>query len=111
MFWNRFFCLCEKHGTRPLNVVKTLGISSGSITNWKKGVIPNGETLIKLANYFNVSIDYLIGRNAPESAILSYNGSDPLKQEISNIITDILDSTDDTNKLELLKNILIGFTK
>lgn len=62
MFWDRFFSLCETHNTKPLNVVKTLGISSGCITNWKNGVVPNGETLIKIANYFNVSVDYLLGR-------------------------------------------------
>lgn len=61
MFWTRFFSLCETHSTKPLNVVKTLGVSSGSITNWENGVVPNGETLIKIANYFNVSVDYLLG--------------------------------------------------
>ena len=96
----------------PNAVCAELGLSTATATYWKKGTIPKIDALIKLSDYFNVSIDYLIGRKAPESpAVLSYNGSDPLKQEISNIITDILDSTDDTNKLELLKNILIGFAK
>lgn len=68
--------------------------------------------LAKLADYLDVSIDTLLGRDIPDSPIvLSYNGSNPLKQEISSIITDILDSTDDTSKLDLLKNILIGFAK
>ena len=63
MFWNRFFYLCERYTIKPLNVVKALNIGAGSITNWKNGTIPNGETLSKIADYFNVSIDYLLGRD------------------------------------------------
>ena len=112
MFWQNFKKLCESVRMSPNAVCAELGLSTATATYWKKGTIPKIDALIKLSDYFNVSIDYLIGRKAPESpAVLSYNGSDPLKQEISNIITDILDSTDDTNKLELLKNILIGFAK
>ena len=28
----------------------------------ENGAIPNGEILLKIADYFNVSIDYLMGR-------------------------------------------------
>ena len=36
-------------------------MSSGIISKWKAGGIPNGETLMKLSKYFDVSIDYLLG--------------------------------------------------
>lgn len=40
-----------------------LGLGKNSMINWtKRGTIPNGETLQKLADYFNVSVDYLIGK-------------------------------------------------
>lgn len=65
MFWNQFYDLCEKNKTKPLNVVKVLKIGVGSITSWKNGTTPNGETLLKIADYFNVSIDYLMGRDMP----------------------------------------------
>ena len=40
-----------------------LGLGKNSMVNWtKRGTIPNGETLQKLADYFNVSVDYLIGK-------------------------------------------------
>lgn len=112
MFWRNFKNLCESAGTSPNAVCASIGLSTATATYWKNGTIPKIDALIKLADYFNVSIDYLVGRDTPDPpAALFYNGSDPLKQGISNIMTDILDSTDDTNKLELLKNILIGFTK
>ncbi len=64
MFWDRFFHLCELHNKKPTPLGRELGISSGIITTWKKeGHCPSGEMLIKIANYFDCSIDYLVGRS------------------------------------------------
>lgn len=61
MFWKRFYNLCLRSGKRPNPIGKEIGLSSGIISKWKSGGIPNGETLIKLAKYFDVSVDYLLG--------------------------------------------------
>ena len=38
--------------------------SGGTISNYEKGVhYPDVEKLVRLADYFNVSIDYLLGRS------------------------------------------------
>lgn len=60
MFWKKFVNLCAKNGKSTTAVVLELGISRSSITNWKRGVIPNNVSLNKIANYFNVSTEYLI---------------------------------------------------
>ena len=60
MFFSQFEQLCQKNNISPTAVVQKLGMSKGTITNWKNGVIPNGETIIRLAEYFNVSTDYLL---------------------------------------------------
>ena len=62
MFWQRFYDLCVKMGTKPNPVGKITGISSATITQWKQGSIPSGESLAKIADYFDCSIDYLLGR-------------------------------------------------
>lgn len=62
MFWKRFANLCEMSNEKPNPVAKKLDISSGTVTNWKSGTLPNTEALIKLSNYFNCSVDYLLGR-------------------------------------------------
>lgn len=62
MFWQRFYDLCIQKGTKPNPLAKELGISSGILSKWKnEGTTPNGESLLKIANYFNVSTDYLLG--------------------------------------------------
>ena len=63
LFWERFYNLCISKGTKPNPLAKEIGISSGIITKWKTiGTLPNGETLIKIADYLDCSIDYLLGR-------------------------------------------------
>lgn len=43
-------------------ISKATGISSGNISDWKKGKsAPNREALTKIANYLNCSVDYLLG--------------------------------------------------
>lgn len=67
MFWNVLCRLCEENNTKPYAIAKAIGASNSVCTKWKNGSIPNGETLLKLSNYFNVSVDYLLG-NTPNSA-------------------------------------------
>lgn len=44
-----------------------LGISSSSLTDWNKGKSsPSLDAVIKISDYFDVSIDYLVhGKNTP----------------------------------------------
>lgn len=61
LFFDVFSKLCEESGTTPNAVAKKLNLSSGGVTEWKNGRTPRGETLKKIADYFNVSVDYLLG--------------------------------------------------
>lgn len=62
MFWERLVELCNEKNTKPNPVAATLKISSGAVTRWKNGTVPNGNTLQLLADYFGVSVDYLLGK-------------------------------------------------
>lgn len=63
MFWKRIMELCYDHKTSPASVCAKLGLSNATATKWKKGAIPREATLQKLADYFGVSVDYLLGKN------------------------------------------------
>ena len=71
MFWDIFVKLCNSVGKLPTIVVKEIGIAHGSITEWKRGRIPRDSTLIKIANYFGVTVDYLLGKETGTSTSLS----------------------------------------
>ena len=64
MFWDRFYDLCLKTtGKKPNAIREDIGVSSGVITKWKSGdCLPNGETLKRIADYLDCSVDYLLGR-------------------------------------------------
>lgn len=61
MFWERFEKLCNEHNITPTALVNKITNSSSNATVWKKK-LPKTDYLIEIANYFNVSIDYLLGR-------------------------------------------------
>lgn len=67
MFWNNFYALCEANSQKPLQVVKALGIATGSITKWKNGTMPSMKNLEKIAAYFNVSVEYLFSDHTAEN--------------------------------------------
>lgn len=60
MFYKRLDYICKKKGTTVTGVAKKLKISTSNVTNWKSGVIPKGEIIIRLAELLNVSCDYLL---------------------------------------------------
>lgn len=67
-FWKQLYTTCMERETTPNEVAKKLGISSGAVSNWKlKDVIPRGKTIEILADYFNVSVDYLLGKEKKPS--------------------------------------------
>jgi SOS-response transcriptional repressor LexA len=61
MFWKKFLELCANNNTKPTSVALALNVSRGSVTNWKKGVIPQDTTLKKIADYFGVSVECFKG--------------------------------------------------
>ncbi len=53
--------LREEKGLSIEMLAKELGVSDIAIGRWEKGLrTPNIDTLILVANYFNVSADYLL---------------------------------------------------
>ena len=68
MFFERLEIMCSCRGCKPNTIAAHLGLSNATATKWKKGSIPNGETLTGIADYLDCSIDYLLGRtDNPES--------------------------------------------
>ena len=60
MFWENLSKLCAENNTSPTSVIVDLQLSRGSVTSWKNGKVPHHSTLLKIADYFNVSVDYLL---------------------------------------------------
>ncbi len=50
------------NNVKPTVVSKSIGLSDAIPTKWKNGAIPKAEILLKLGEYFDCSVDYLLGR-------------------------------------------------
>lgn len=68
MFWTQYQLLCQRVGKSPNGVAKEIGLSSGTVTFWKNGKIPKSDTLKKIADYFGVTVDELLGNDTPAPA-------------------------------------------
>ena len=66
MFWEVFYNECQKQGTSPNAVCKAIGLSNAAATGWKNGTLPKADVLANIADYLNVSVDYLLGRMEAE---------------------------------------------
>ena len=66
-FFERYSELCKSVGETPNSVAKIVGASSGSVTAWKKGTEPRSSTIAKIADYFNVSVAYLMGNESEKA--------------------------------------------
>lgn len=64
MFYERLLELCKSNGIKPTTLLSNMGMSKGSLANWKDGKLPTGEVLVRFSEYFGVTIDYLaLGKN------------------------------------------------
>lgn len=72
-FYTIYKGLCEEKGKSATGVAVSLGISRSVVNNWKNGGIPNSSTLNKLAKYFNISTDYLLGNSDIRNPISKEN--------------------------------------
>lgn len=89
MFWERFYELCEEMGVKPTPIAKEIGISSAVLTKWKNGIsFPNGEILMKMADFFNCSIDYLVGRSPLKTYECKFSNKDILLLEKIQLLND-----------------------
>ena len=65
MFASRLKCLRSEKGLTQAQLAEMLILKPRTMKNWEGGVnIPPVEVLCEIANYFDVSLDYLVGRTA-----------------------------------------------
>jgi transcriptional regulator with XRE-family HTH domain len=105
-FSERLRQLREKHGYTQKQLADAVHLSKNAICNYEKNVnLPNIETLMLLADIFNVPVDYLLGRSAISFKFDKLNKSFFGKFTIAEAI-DILSSIDKKSR-EVIINVLL----
>ena len=63
MFGDNLSLLRKEKNMEQKALAKVLGVSEQTISRWENNVVePDIKSLIKIANYFDVTTDYLLGR-------------------------------------------------
>lgn len=64
MFANRIKSLRQSKELNQVQLAEKLGVKKQSISNWENdNIMPSVEMLEKIADFFHVSTDYLLGRD------------------------------------------------
>lgn len=60
-FYEIYRHLCKKAGKSDNAVAAEIGLSNSTVTTWRQGALPRRPTLKKVADYFGVTGEYLMG--------------------------------------------------
>lgn len=94
MFASRLRYLRQSKELNQTQLGEKLGVKKQSVSNWENGnIVPSIDMLIKIADYFHVSTDYLLGRDTPASdglALMDVTGLTQVQVEhIQRIVDDL----------------------
>ena len=87
ILYNNIALLCEKKGIKGAKLCSDIGMSKGILTDLKKGRRNgvNAVTAQKIANYFGVTVGYLLGEEE-EQKEKSPSQSDELSEALDGLI-------------------------
>lgn len=73
MFFDNFVRLCEQKGVKPSRALTEAGVPKSAYSYWRteagagNDAKPTNQNAVKLAQYFNVTVDYLLTGNQKEN--------------------------------------------
>lgn len=111
MFYENYLRLCNDRGITPSAAAVDMGLTKAANTKWAAGKTPRDATLKKIADYFEVTIPYLMGETDDRGQKNS-PGQVTEAEGAKKAILDLIDgmSDDQLQKLETLiqaaKNVL-----
>jgi len=100
MFGKRLAALRKQKGISQYKLAEDLGLSRGQLANYEVGSRePDFETLFKIAKYFDVTTDYILGYSDNQKATRSIPVLDYIKSDI------LLLANEPTEYLDIPQNL------
>ena len=65
-FYEKYRQLCTELGKSDSAVAAEIGLSNSTVTTWRQGAIPRRPTLKRVADYFGVSVEEMMGYSGIE---------------------------------------------
>ena len=97
MFEQRIRFLRQSHELNQVQLAEKLGVTKQSVSNWENdNIVPSVDMLEKIADFFNVTTDYLLGRDHKDlesGTVLDVTGLTPRQVEhIRQVVDDLRES-------------------
>lgn len=89
--------LAEKQGISIVELEEKLDFGRNSLYSWKKKT-PKGDRLKKVADFFNVTTDYLLGRTPTPT----FSRRD--ERDVQKTLEEMIEGLSDKNALSYMKN-------
>lgn len=71
MFKENFIKLCNKKGVAPSKACRDVGLAPATFSYWNEDSVPRQATLLKIADYFGVTVDYLLGKEDEKTTTIT----------------------------------------
>lgn len=98
VFSKRIKALREDNNLSMAQFAEEMGVTKSRVNMWENGnAIPKSDVLKKLANYFHVSIDYLLGNDITDNIRPENKELELLQRGLEKL---------DRNEMEKAKNML-----
>lgn len=78
ILYNRIKELCYEKGISITKLENDLNFGNSSIKKWERISSPSVDKIIKVASYFDVSVDYLLGRTDIRGSISEVLGDEDI---------------------------------
>ncbi len=114
---NKIEFLCHEAGISKTKLFTDCGLNKNVVNNLKNGSVPSVDKITIIANYFNCSIDYLLGRTddpsikpqSPEQHIIYRAKETP--DGIVNEFIQIFEKLDFQDKIEVMNTAVSKMKK
>lgn len=119
MFYNQFLKICKENGVKPTPLIKSLGLSTGNLKKWSEGATVNSDILAKLADYFNVPVDYFFEDDEADAQMAITDDGNSIKKiynvlaahpdHIASLFSGTTISSADLNRISAYLNCSIDY--
>ena len=101
MFFERLKVACVQKGTSPTTLLKKLGMSTSSVTAWKRGVSPSIGTIYRLAEALAVDPKMLLDDGQPINLEAEYAPAltEKDRRDVAKDVARIMSSLEDSGEL------------
>lgn len=107
MFKENFVRLCNQRGVAPTVVCKEIGLSDAVYSKWTDDSVPRKATLMRIADYFGVTVEDLLQEKKPPAA----KAEEDAEADEADELNELLQELKTRPEMKMLFSLAKGATK